>query len=308
MLEIIHWTIQCKGGDRVSRKKLNSQFNVSLRGNMDTYYDYFMMLLNISLSMFEWKNLPMTIDERFLELTLFEDGKVAFFKDEVMGFLCLQFTTSGKLDVQRNPVNIQAFGINGYINDLNRGEYVPIWNNYTRSNCVNRVYTYANRLWTYDRIIDVNINAQKTPSLVKGNKNQRLTLLNLYKEWDGNQPVIFGDDSLNSDALGVLKTDAPFIADKVYEMKTKVWNECLAFLGVGNLSVNKKERLLASEVGQSIVGTVAQRFTRLGQRQKACEYINQMFGLDVWCDYRFDEIEMRDFLEDVTGGEVVVGE
>lgn len=283
-------------------RKRNTQFNTSLKGNLESFYDYYIMLLNISLGMFEWKNLPMTIDERFLELTLFEDGKIAFFKDEVMGFLCLQFTTKGTLDVQRNPTSIQAYGINGYSNNLSVGEYIPIWNNYSRTNCVNRIYTYANRLWNYDRIIDVNINSQKTPSLIKGNKNQRLTLMNLYKEWDGNQPVIFGDESLNSEALGVLKTDAPFVADRIYELKTKLWNEALAFIGIGNLSVNKKERLLSSEVGQSIVGTVAQRYTRLGQRQKACEYINQMFGLDVWCDYRYDDVEMKDFINEATGG------
>lgn len=291
-------------GRRSRRQKRENNYEISLKGNLDSYYEYFQLLLNISLGMFEWKNLPEGMDERFIELTLFEDGQACFFWDDVLGYLCLQFTMQGQFDVQRNPTTIRAYAVNGFNQTLSTQEYVPIWNNFTRTNCVNKVYTYARRLWDLDRTIDVNARAQKTPVLVKGTEAQRLTLLNLYKEFDGNSPVIFGGENLDINGLGAISTQAPFVADKIYDIKTKIWNEALAYLGVGNLSVNKRERLLSSEVGQSIVGTVATRYTRLGMRQMACEQINKKFGLDIWCDYRFDNVETGEFLNISEGGDL----
>ena len=37
--------------------------------------------------MFEWKNLPETVDPRYLELCLFGLGNAVFFKDDVLGYL-----------------------------------------------------------------------------------------------------------------------------------------------------------------------------------------------------------------------------
>lgn len=39
-------------------------------------------------------------------------------------------------------------------------------------------------------------------------------------------------------------------------------------------------------------GVIASRYSRLNARQQACEKINKMFGLDVWCEYRDDFREL----------------
>ena len=53
------------------RKRTN--FSDSLQMNVQNYAFYKERLTELALSMFEWKNLPDTIDSRFLELTLFSD-------------------------------------------------------------------------------------------------------------------------------------------------------------------------------------------------------------------------------------------
>lgn len=246
--------------------------------------------------MFEWKNLPPTIDQRFLELTLFTNGMAVFFKDDVMGYLGLQCMIGGKLNVYNIPTDRQAFATSGYRKRLTEDDSVIIFNNMLHTNSITDVEMYARRLEEIDRTIDVNVRAQKTPVLIKCSENERLSMMNLYKEYDGNSPVIFGDDSLSVDALSVLRTDAPYMADKLYQLKTQIWNEALTYLGISNVNITKRERLITDEVTRNMGGTIASRYSRLESRRQACDQINAMFGLDIWCDYREDyqAIELKD--------------
>lgn len=278
-------------------RKKKTFFEESLLKNMKTYYEYLDRLTELAISMFEWKNLPENIDERFLELTLFTDGQAVFFRDEELDdYLALQVATNGGFNVYRVPLRRRAYAVNGYQKQLNINDSVIIYNNMLRRNSIRTVKLYAERLANLDRIIDVNANAQKTPVLVQGTEQQILTLLNVYKEYDGNSPVIFGYDSLDLSGLTVLKTDAPFVADKIYQLKTQTWNECLTYLGISNLNIQKKERLVADEVVRNQGGTIASRYSRLNARRQACEQINKMFGLEIEVDYREDYREADDEL------------
>ena len=139
-----------------------------------------------------------------------------------------------------------------------------------------------------DRAIDVNANAQKTPILILCDEKQRLTMLNLYKQYDGNEPVIFGDKNLNAKGVTVLQTGAPYVADRLYELKTQLWNEALTYLGISSINSQKKERMITDEVTRNLGATIASRYSRLQSRREACKKINAMFGLNIWCNYRED--------------------
>lgn len=289
----------------MGRKKTN--FEESLSMNNYTYMQYAYRLMELSISMFEWKNLPEGIDERFLEMVLFTDGHAVFFKDDELGdYLALQCLINGKLNVYRIPIKRRAFAVNGYQKQLTDKDSVIIFNNMLHTNSWLDVKMFAKRLYNLDRIIDVNANAQKTPILIKGNEQQRLTLTNLYKEYDGNAPVIFADKSLDMNALQVLSTQAPYVADKIYQLKTQIWNEALTYLGISNVSFQKRERMVSDEVTRSQGGTVASRYSRLNARRQACEQINKMFGLNIECDFREDyqfSEEVMDFTKDNQSGE-----
>lgn len=268
--------------------KRDRQFWESASLNNATFRQYYNRLTELSISMFEWKNLPDTVDPRYLELTLFTDGQAVFFKDEEIGFLALQNAKGGKFNVYRIPVNRRAYAVNGYQKDLTDKDSVIIFNNYLHSNSRLDVEMFSRRLWNLDRAIDVNANAQKTPVLIQCDETQRLTMLNLYKKYDGNEPFIFGDKNLNPNAIKTLKTDAPYVADKLYQLKTQIWNEALTYLGISNINITKKERLITDEVTRNQGGTIASRYSRLEARRDGCREINKMFGLDIWCDYRED--------------------
>lgn len=272
----------------MSRRK-KTLFEESLVRNNQSYIQYVNRLTELSISMFEWKNLPPSVDRRYLELELFKNGRVVYFNDEVIGDICLDCITSGRLDVYGEPYIRRAYSMyNNYQKMLKSTNSVIIWNNYLRTNSVLDVEIFARRLWLIDRIIDVNVNAQKTPVLVQGTEKQRLTLLNLYKEFDGNTPFIFGDKNLDLNALKAIVTDAPFVSDKLYQLKTQIWNEALTYLGISNINVQKKERLITDEVTRNQGGTIASRYSRLDCRRMAADKINAMFKTDIEVNYRED--------------------
>lgn len=264
--------------------------------NNRTYLQYYNRLLELAINMYEWKNLPDTVDERFLELTLFSDGMAVFFRDDILGELCLQCMIGGELDVYRIPIDRTAYATNGYQMRLNNQNSVIIFNNYTHTNSMLDVEMYARRLYEIERTIDVNVKAQKTPLIVRATENQRLTMKNLYMQYDGNEPFIFGDNNLDMDAIKVLPTNAPYVADKLNILKRQIWNEALTYLGIENSNTEKKERLVSDEVNSNLGGVAAQRFCRLNARRKAADQINKMFGLNIKVDFREEVKEM--FKED----------
>lgn len=286
-------------------KPKDRQFWESGKNNNFTYLQYYNRLTELATSMFEWKNLPDTIDERFLELALFTDGMAVFFEDEDLGYLALRTMIGGRLNVYQIPLERNAYANNGYHRSLDESNSVLIFNNMLHTNSILDVEMFSKRLYEFDRIIDVNARAQKTPVLISCTEPQRLTLKNLYMQYDGNMPVIFGDKSINPDALKVLTTHAPYISDKIYQLKIQYWNEALTYLGISNATFQKKERLISDEVLRSQGGTIASRYSRLNARRKACDEINKMFGLQIECNFREDYRELDDeimFRGDSGGG------
>lgn len=272
----------------MSKKPQNTEFWQSAKMNNKTYIQYYERLTELSVSMFEWKNLPDTVDPRFLEMVLFSDGMAVFFRDDVLGFLGLRTMIGGHLNVYQIPTVRTAYASNGYNRHLDNTNSVIIFNNMLHTNSQLVVENYSKRLYNLDRAIDVNANAQKTPILISCDETQRLTLKNLYMNYDGNQPVIYGDKSLNPNALKAINTEAPFVADRLYQLKTQLWNEALTYLGISNVNITKRERLISDEVKRNEGGVIASRYSRLESRRQACNEINKMFDLDIWCDYRED--------------------
>ncbi len=274
----------------MGKKKTN--FDESLLGNSATFGQYLRVLSELAVSMFEWQNVPESVDVQYIEMQLYLNGSAVWFRDDELEGkpqLCLSCLPSGNFDVYGYPEKRRAYSrYNNYNKDLNSSDSVIIYNNFLRTPSVQDCMMYARRLYNLDRIIDVNTNAQKTPILVRATEKQRLSLLNVYKEYDGNAPVIFGDNDLDPTALRSVTTNAPYVADKIYELKVQYWNEALTRLGISNINTQKKERMITDEVMRNQGGIVASRYSRLESRKTAARKINQMFGTNIDVEYRED--------------------
>lgn len=265
----------------------NREFWESADKNNRSYMHYWHRIMEMAVSRFEWLNLPSTVDERFLELALLSDGHALFFKDEVLGYLALRSANGGRLNVYDVPDDRTVVASNGYRFRGTEDDSVIIYNNFLRTPAVIDIRLFAERLANLDRTIDVNVNSQKTPVLISCTQQQQLTMKNLYMKYEGNAPYIFGDKSISPDSIKVLKTDSPYVADKLYQLKEQIWNEVCGYLGIANIAYQKKERLIRDEVNRGMGATIQSRYSGLVVRQQACRQINELFGLDL--DVRFRE-------------------
>lgn len=253
--------------------------------NVDTYTYWYARLVEIAIAGFEWKNLPAEIDPRFLEMILCFDGKALFYFDDDLGeYVALQFFNSSTLDIYREPFKRTAFSpaVNFRHKALDESESVIIWNNGLHLPEILPLRLYARRIAECERTIDVNIKGQKTPKIIRSTNEERLTLENLFKKYDGNIPFIFGSKNLaDMQDITVLDTTVPYIADKVQILKRQLFAEALTYFGIENANTEKKERLVSDEVASNFGGVEIARRTRLNARKLACRKINERFGLNI---------------------------
>lgn len=254
--------------------------------NRLTAAQYFDRLLDLALSRFEWDELPDSVDPRFLELQLVGRGSVCMFVDEVLGMLALPVNSYGELDVYNTPIRRTVFANNGYHRELDNRNSVIVYNNYTRTSCGLDLRGYAHRLWIIDRVIDVNVQQQRTPRLIKAPEKQLLTIRNILQRLDDNADAIVTDHNFDLETLASIDITAPFVADKLFALKRRIWSEAMTYLGLTANVDDKQERQIVQEVDNYNQSTYAQRFTALAARQDGVERINRMFGTQIRVRFR----------------------
>lgn len=279
-------------------RKKKTFFDDSLALNALSYQGYVDRITEIAISAFEWLRMPDTVDKRFLELSFFTYGKACGFEDEV-GILTLPFNPDSNFSVYGNPTKAEVYSpYNAFHRSVTAKDAVFGYNNMIRTNSIDMSRLFALRLYNIDRIIDVNANSLKSPVIITCDEEQRLTLLNLFKEVDGNAPVIFGSKNIDLRAISALNLNTNYVGDKLTELKTNIWNEMLTYNGVPNVSINKRERLVSDEVNRGMGGTLACRYSKLKARQQFADEMNRMFGLDIQVRFTKDPDNPDDFEEE----------
>lgn len=264
--------------------KKMSETDLTMIVNNKTYIDYLDRLKLLAVSLFKWKGLDDVAGfgaSRFLELSLYENGRACFLKDDNLGYLALKVNPSDKLNVYNLPEKVMAWSI-GYNKTLPFDSVVYIMNNELELPTSQTLSLFAYRLYETERTIDVNLIAQKTPVLIEGDTKTILTLKNVYMQYSGNTPFIFGNKQFDiSNKLNVLKTDAPYLVDKLELHKHEIWNEALTYLGIDNANTDKKERLITDEVesNNDLISYYLNCFYKT--RKQACDLINERYGLNI---------------------------
>lgn len=267
-------------------------FLESLELNQITYNHYFNLMKNIWMTLYQWENLPDTMNQRYIENVLFYSSGIAVFNDEIVqefygidspGLLNLPFNIIGYPDIYGNPQSIQVYSDNGYYRTLEKAdEYVIIWGNYNRIPPYESIAMFARRMYETARAIDVNIRGQKTPKIIVASEGQKLSMQNMVKQIEGNIANIFVKDNYAAeDMIKSVDTTAPYVADKLDVHQHQIMNEFLTFCGIENSNMDKKERLVSDEVNSNYGSVEVIRNTGLMTRQEAAESINKKFGTDI---------------------------
>lgn len=268
----------------------NNLFIDSAILNDQTFQLYCDIFEDIARSMFEWKNLPKSMNEIWLERSLYYDGQAAMLKDKKFGFINTRATTAGKLNLYGLPTKLHCYSIeydttrsvySGLLPNVKEEQQcILVQNNWNRIPTWYAMQLFAYRLYETQRSADTNIKNQKFPVLVLTNDKQKQTMINLYNNYDGNQPVIVADKNLmDTNELKSVNTNAPYVADKLIDYKKEIMNEALTYLGINNIMLEKKERLVQDEANSNneLINLNLQKF--LAPRQLAAKQFNEKYRL-----------------------------
>lgn len=235
---------------------------------------------NLCINQFEWEGLPEGITERYIENTLFDQGKALFFQDPKMSYMCLPCFQGSNLDVYHEPLKWRAQGLN-YNKEYRREDCVLIENNKLRTPTHDMVQLYVYKLYETERTMDTALQTAKIPWLILCDEKEVLTYKRILEKVSDNEPAIFGSKGWSPDALQLLPTRTQFVGNELMDFSRSVENRLLTFIGVDNCPVDKKERLVTGEVSSNDEVVSINADLMLEARQRACEQINEKYGLSV---------------------------
>jgi hypothetical protein len=271
--------------------RAHNQFKDAILINTESYYDYLDRFKKIATSIFEWKNLPESMDGRYLELTLYYLGKAAFLKDEKFGYLNTKCASGGNLNIYGLPTSLncwsysyntfrqtyQGFSDKEKLDDI----AILVMNNNQMTATASSIELFAYRLAEAQRTADLNIKQQKFPRLILTDKKQELTMRNTVNQIDDNELNIYVDKNLMTpEAIRSIDNEVPYLADKIMDYKREIWNEALTFLGISNMDTKKERQIVAeSDSKNELINLNLQSY--LYPRKKACEEFNKVFGTNI---------------------------
>lgn len=280
------------------RSKQSKDLQDTILLNDMSYFDYLERLKKIAMSMFEWVNLPSSMNSRYLEMVLYYKGMAALLYDEEYGFINTQAVSNGYINIYGLPTKLNCFSYSyntsrktymGYNEKSKKNqEAILVLNKYDALPTATTIELYAYRMAEAQRTCDVNIKAQRTPILIETDNNSKFTMEKVYEQYEGNSPVIYGNKNAGIDnSLKVLKTDAPLVFDKVMEYKRDIFNEALTYLGISNLDEKKERRVVnEAESNNEVINLNLQSF--LAPRKEACKQFNDKFGENIDVKVRSD--------------------
>ena len=271
------------------------------RANDLTFIKYFTQFFNLSLNIFKWENTG-EIESRFIERTLIENGYCFVYSDPDYGLVCMPCTLVG-LNIYNEPTQIQI--TSPLISKtLNASDGVLIYNNYTKTGLMPIIINYVDRLTEIETTINTNIYLQKTPYIIVADKKTEKSIREVATQITNNEPVIVVKSSIVEN-LQNLTLNTNFVADKLLELKQKIENEFLTFIGLNNNSqTDKKERMLVDEINVNNDYINRNVDILYNARELACEKINEKFGVN-WKVVRQNNMSESLYKEVDNGGGIV---
>lgn len=258
---------------------------------------YLNSLSEWSATRFTWENLPDSIDERFLETTLFYNGMALFYKDKRFDkFMAVKAMNVGAPNVEHNPTSFRTVAMPGYQSiTLGIKNAVPIWARYSRTPEIDIVMLYAQRIAEIDITINMVTRAMRVNKIVSAPRSQQLSLNNIMRQQQQGVDVIYTDETFDSSQVQAFDVGVdPRILPALRDEKNQIWNDAMTLLGIENANQDKKERLVVSEVSANNGQIQVARNAAMKSRQECADRINDMFGLDLKVRWNADVLQEKE--------------
>lgn len=243
--------------------------------------DIFNRITNIALSRFKWTGLPDTCRADVLEETLYFYGKAVFFEDPDLGFIHTPVNLPGPFNIYYESIKREAYSFGDYHRRLTLDDSVLIKGNFTMSPDYFVTWTYTPKIANTLRAIDVHLETLKRPFMIKCQEKEKSSVKQALKAINDNEIAIVGDKFADSNNFQVLKLVDKSYLQEMWATLKNYFNQCFNSLGIKNNYTEKRERMITTEAegeGNSIRHMLE---AELSERQRACDEINRMFGLNV---------------------------
>ena len=283
--------------DKTKKKLTKFQNNIEFTNVLNN-------LLNLSLDIYEWKNLPDTCDERLMESALLFRGYMALYKDSNGTVWSYSAGPGGELTRYGYPSKGYLYALNGVVEQCNF--YWPFMDNADANGVlcldnkmgypmINEIIQGAYRISDAKRSLDTIAKHIKRPFIFAGTQEQVDAMKSIYNDIDNNEPfLIVDDEQMMSLKATTLSTNIESGAIKeAWDYYINTRNDVLNRLGINTKSNNdKKERMTTTETLGDLEFTQKQQDYRLEERQKFCDRVNEAFGLNISVDYKQSAAEI----------------
>lgn len=249
--------------------------------NWEIYNFYRNRLENLALSQFEWHDLPDTCDPWYFEKQLLYKGCACFFKPKgIDDIYSLSFNVNGGFDGYGYPAGIRPINFKGELFETD--DYVLVYDNMKKETILPFIDLYARKLYEVDMTIRSNLRQQNTPYIIPTTKNMALSIKNIMMRVFGYEPALI----IKNNELNFIKEVQPldlrvdFKGNELTDLKESIWAEALHILGIAP-SKTKKERMITGELMMDRQEDIVSIQSRLLQRTRFCDKINERWGLNV---------------------------
>lgn len=246
------------------------------------WYD---LLWNKAVSIFEYEDLPDTVNRDYLETTLMSRGNVTWINDNegnlralygaAYGFDCYGFPTTAEI---ANPVL-------GTIRGTFHLDAVWMRNNIYALPVQDKIFEYAMQLAQLDTNLKVNLDNLKTTTIFAvDNDAQATQVKDIYKKIVSGEPgLIVGDnlDFLSENKVNVFSSNIQYLGTQFLADRRTIINDFLTLFGINNIALEKKERLITGEVDSNDQELEINKYFWLKPREDAIAEVNKIFGTNI---------------------------
>ena len=253
-------------------------------------------LLQKAISVFKWK-IPERWAENYFLYVLYCWGYIAIVNTDKFGVICQACSLAG-YDVFYQPTNAIITNplLTGILNPQIGTQCALIRLQPDYGGIMDRVNFYADMLALCAETAGTNLfNSKLAYVFGARSKADAESFKKMFDNIASGEPAQFiGKDLFNEDGSPnwmMFNQDlkGSYIAGEIMEDMRKWELKFCSDLGIPNSNTEKKERLVVDEVNSNNIEVKLWADLALESLQKGCRKANELFGLDLWVDWRYKD-------------------
>ena len=139
---------------------------------------------------------------------------------------------------------------------------------------------YVDKIVNLEIVIDINLTAHKMPFMIGCDPDDSRKMKELFDLIQSDYPALFADLA-EVDKFKALVSGAPYILDKLYDLKHALENELREYLGLDNLgNSEKKEHLITGEIQANNDVIASSEGCFFDSMSEFIDRVNETFGTD----------------------------